>query len=141
MDWGGGEPEHTFHKRLRTMSGGKESSRGMQHGTPNVEAPTAAGKGCLQPGPVRHGYTSDGLQGFPHGKVKVLGSFSEIGRGAGMEDIRDLRKGKADILLPTWRHGCLAALDVHIISPLQQLTVAGIASRLQPCLKYESIGN
>ena len=33
-----------------------------------------------------------------------------------------------DILLPTWRHGRPAALDVHIISPLQQLTVAGAAS-------------
>lgn len=29
----------------------------------------------------------------------------------------------ADILLPTWRHGRPAALDVHIISPLQQSTV------------------
>ena len=34
----------------------------------------------------------------------------------------------ADILLPTWRHGHPAALDVHIISPIQQLTVAGAAS-------------
>ena len=93
MDRGG--PEHTFHKRLRTMAGGKESSRGMQHGTANVEAPKAAGKGCLQPGPVRQGNTSDGFQGFPHGKVKVLGSLSEIGREAGTEDIGNLRKGKA----------------------------------------------
>ena len=77
------------------MAGGKESSRGMQHGTANVEAPMAAGKGCLQPGPVRQGNTSDGFQGFPHGKVKVLGSLSEIGREAGTEDIGNLRKGKA----------------------------------------------
>ena len=35
----------------------------------------------------------------------------------------------ADILLPTWKHGRPAAMDVHIISPLQQLTVAGAASR------------
>ena len=131
--WTGGEPKHIFHKRLRTMSGGKKSSRSMQHGTSNVEA---AGHGCWEGMPSARTsqtwYTNDGFQGFPHGKVKVLGSFSEIGRGAGTEDIRDLRKGKADILLPTWRHGCPAALDVHIISPLQQLTVAGIASRLQP---------
>ena len=77
------------------MAGSKESSRGMQHGTLNVEAPTTARKGCFQLGQVRHGYTNDGFQGFPHGKVKVLGNFSEIGMGAGTEDTRDLRKGKA----------------------------------------------
>ena len=32
-----------------------------------------------------------------------------------------------DIFLPTWRHGRPAALDVHIISPLQQQTVAEAA--------------
>ena len=36
----------------------------------------------------------DEFQDFPHGKVKVLGSLSEIGRGAGTEDIGNLRKGK-----------------------------------------------
>ena len=34
----------------------------------------------------------------------------------------------ADILLPTWRHGRPAALDVHVISPLQQLTLHEAAS-------------
>ena len=34
----------------------------------------------------------------------------------------------ADILLPTWSHGHPAALDVHIISPLQQQTISGAAS-------------
>ena len=34
----------------------------------------------------------------------------------------------ADILLPTWRHGRPAALDVHVISPLQQSTVHEAAS-------------
>ena len=34
----------------------------------------------------------------------------------------------ADILLPTWSRGRAAALDVHVISPLQQLTVAEAAS-------------
>ena len=34
----------------------------------------------------------------------------------------------ADILLPTWRHGRPTALDVHIISPLQQSTVHEAAS-------------
>ena len=29
----------------------------------------------------------------------------------------------ADILLPTWHHGRPAALDVHVISPLQDLTI------------------
>ena len=29
----------------------------------------------------------------------------------------------ADILLPTWRHGRPAALDVHVISPLQNSTL------------------
>ena len=33
----------------------------------------------------------------------------------------------ADIFLPTWRHGRPAALDVHIISPLHQQTVAEVA--------------
>ena len=33
----------------------------------------------------------------------------------------------ADIFLPTWRHGRSAALDVHIISPLQQSTVNAAA--------------
>ena len=79
------------------MAGGKERSRGMQHGTPNVEAPTTTGKGCLQPGPVRQGYTGDGFQGFPHCKVTIHGNFSEIGRGAGTEDIRDLKKGKEGV--------------------------------------------
>ena len=32
-----------------------------------------------------------------------------------------------DIFLPTWRHGHSAALDVHIISPLQQSTVNAAA--------------
>ena len=34
----------------------------------------------------------------------------------------------ADILLPTWSHGRPAALDVHVISPLQQLTLHEAAS-------------
>ena len=34
----------------------------------------------------------------------------------------------AYILLPTWSRGCPAALDVHIISPLQQQTISGAAS-------------
>ena len=34
----------------------------------------------------------------------------------------------ADILLPTWRHGRPAALDVHVIPPLQQLTLHEAAS-------------
>ena len=33
----------------------------------------------------------------------------------------------ADILLPNWSHGRQAALDVAVISPLQQLTVAEVA--------------
>ena len=34
----------------------------------------------------------------------------------------------ADILLPTWSQGRPAALDIHVISPLQQQTVHGAAS-------------
>lgn len=34
----------------------------------------------------------------------------------------------ADIFIPTWRHGRPAALDVTVISPLQQLTLEGAAS-------------
>ena len=34
----------------------------------------------------------------------------------------------ADILLPHWSSGCPAALDVSVISPLQQLTLAGAAT-------------
>ena len=41
----------------------------------------------------------------------------------------------ADILLSTWRHGRPAALDVQIISPLQQLTVAGAASSPEHALE------
>ena len=38
------------------------------------------------------------------------------------------RSRPADILLPHWSHGRLAALDVSVISPLQHLTIAGTAS-------------
>lgn len=69
------------------MAGGKESSRGMQHGTANVEASTTAGKACLQPRAVRHGYTNNGFKGFSHGKVKVLSGLNKIGRRAGAEDM------------------------------------------------------
>ena len=34
----------------------------------------------------------------------------------------------ADILLPNWSQGRLAALDVHVISPMQQLTLTEAAS-------------
>ena len=34
----------------------------------------------------------------------------------------------ADVLLPTWSHGRPAALDVHVISPLQQQTIGEAAS-------------
>ena len=34
----------------------------------------------------------------------------------------------ADILLPNWCQGRPAALDIHVISPLQQLTLAEVAS-------------
>ena len=34
----------------------------------------------------------------------------------------------ADIFLPTWSRGRSAALDVHVISPLQQLTLGEAAS-------------
>ena len=34
----------------------------------------------------------------------------------------------ADILLPNWTQGRPAALDIHVISPLQQLTLAEAAS-------------
>ena len=38
--------------------------------------------------------------------------------------ISDSLRRPANILLPTWHQGRSAALDVHIISPLQQLTLA-----------------
>ena len=34
----------------------------------------------------------------------------------------------ADVLLPTWSYGRPAALDVHVISPLQQQTINAAAS-------------
>ena len=37
--------------------------------------------------------------------------------------IADSRSRPADILLPTWHRGRPAALDVHVISPLQSLTL------------------
>ena len=42
--------------------------------------------------------------------------------------VPDSHSRPADILLPTWSHGCPAALDVHVISPLQQLTLHEAAS-------------
>ena len=41
----------------------------------------------------------------------------------------------ADILFPSWRHGCPAALDGHTISPLQQPIVAGAASSPEHALE------
>ena len=40
----------------------------------------------------------------------------------------DSHSRPADILLLTWSRGCPAALDVHVISPLQQLTLHEAAS-------------
>ena len=37
--------------------------------------------------------------------------------------VADSQSRPPDILLPTWCCGCPAALDVHVISPLQDLTV------------------
>ena len=37
--------------------------------------------------------------------------------------VADSRSRPADILLPTWCRGRPAALDVHVISPLQDLTI------------------
>ena len=45
----------------------------------------------------------------------------------------------ADILLPTWSQGRPAALDVHIISPLQQKTVAEAARTPAMPLTWESV--
>ena len=42
--------------------------------------------------------------------------------------VPDSHSRPADILLPTWSRGCPAALDVHVISPLQQLTLHEAAS-------------
>ena len=42
--------------------------------------------------------------------------------------VLDSHSRPADILLPTWSRGCPAALDVHVISPLQQLTLHEAAS-------------
>ena len=42
--------------------------------------------------------------------------------------VSDSLSRPADILLPTWCHGRPAALDVHVISPLQQLTLHEAAS-------------
>ena len=42
--------------------------------------------------------------------------------------VPDSHSRPADILLPTWSRGCPASLDVHVISPLQQLTLHGAAS-------------
>ena len=42
--------------------------------------------------------------------------------------IRSSSSRPADILLPNWFRGCLAALDVTVISTLQTLTLSGAAS-------------
>ena len=42
--------------------------------------------------------------------------------------VADSHSRPADILLPTWRCGRPAALDVHVISPLQDLTLSAAAS-------------
>ena len=42
--------------------------------------------------------------------------------------VPDSHSRPADILLPTWSRGRPAALDVHVISPLQQLTLHKAAS-------------
>ena len=48
-----------------------------------------------------------------------------LGRPPGV--VADSQSRPADTLLPTWNQGCPAALDVHIISPLQDLTLAETA--------------
>ena len=40
-----------------------------------------------------------------------------------LEMVADSHSRHADILLPTWHYGHPAALDVHVISPLQDLTI------------------
>ena len=42
--------------------------------------------------------------------------------------VQDSSVRPADILLPNWNHGRPVAVDVHVISPLQQLTLAEAAS-------------
>ena len=42
--------------------------------------------------------------------------------------IADSLSRPADVFLPTWSHGRPAALDIHVISPLQQQTLGEAAS-------------
>ena len=42
--------------------------------------------------------------------------------------IPNTRSRPADIFLPSWKRGCPAALDVSVISTLQQLTMEGAAT-------------
>ena len=52
--------------------------------------------------------------------------------------IPDTRSRPADIFLSSWKRGCPAALDVSVISTLQQLTVEGAASVQGHALKVGS---
>ena len=70
---------------------------------------------------VRHNAVRDVL--FGAAQAAALAPIKEAPRLVPNSNARP-----ADILLPTWSHGRPAALDVHIISPLQQQLVTQAAS-------------
>ena len=67
----------------------------MAYDTAKVEATAATWERGLQPAPVRHWATNDGLQGAVDGTVKLGSSVLDMAGRAGTEDEGDLGKGKA----------------------------------------------
>ena len=63
-------------------------------GTAEVEASTVAGKRCLQPQPVTHWATQDGLQGITDALIELLDSVTDVQKGASAEEKRNLRKSQ-----------------------------------------------
>ena len=66
-------------------------------GTAEVEATTTAGKGHLQPRPVRHWDTRDGLQGITDALIELLDCVTDVRKRASAEDKRNLRKSQTRV--------------------------------------------
>ena len=70
---------------------------------------------------MRHNAIRDALF-----EVAQSAAFAPTREAAGV--VADSHSRPADILLPTWRCGRPPALDIHVISPLQDLTLCAAAS-------------
>ena len=69
-------------------------------------------------------YQNDSLRGtlFSAAQFAALVSRKEV------SSLIPNTRSRPDIFLPSWKRGCPAALDVSVISTLQQLTMEGAAT-------------